>query len=260
MTRIETIGEATLYLGDCREVLPTLGRVDAVFTSPPYNMGTHPQSNMGHAGSMWPGAALAKGYGICTDDLPLAEYEEWQKGLLKQLWLHLSDDGVIFYNHKPRPMEGEIWLPLGLLGGLPLRQVIIWSRGARINFSASHFAPSCEWVLVVAKKAFRLKDRAASAVSDVWAFPPAQNAEHPAPFPVELPQQAIAATTAHTILDPFMGSGTTGVACARLGRKFIGIEIEPRYFAIACRRIEAAYRQPRLFTEAPKPAVQEAML
>ena len=57
-----------------------------------------------------------------------------------------------------------------------------------------------------------------------------------------------------TILDPFMGSGTTGVACAKLGRRFIGIEIEPRYFDIACRRIEEAYRQPRLFAEpAPKP-------
>jgi DNA modification methylase len=63
-----------------------------------------------------------------------------------------------------------------------------------------------------------------------------------------------------TILDPFMGSGTTGVACAKLGRKFIGIEIEPKYFDIACRRIDDAYRQPRLFKdEAPKPK-QEALL
>lgn len=63
-----------------------------------------------------------------------------------------------------------------------------------------------------------------------------------------------------TILDPFMGSGTTGVACARLGRKFIGIELEPRYFDIACRRIEAAYRQPRLFAEPAPKAVQEGFL
>ena len=63
-----------------------------------------------------------------------------------------------------------------------------------------------------------------------------------------------------TILDPFMGSGTTGVACARLGRKFIGIELEPRYFDIACRRIEAAYRQPRLFTEPAPKVKQEAFL
>ncbi len=63
-----------------------------------------------------------------------------------------------------------------------------------------------------------------------------------------------------TILDPFMGSGTTGVACAKLGRKFIGIEIEPKYFDIACRRIEAAYKQPDMFLPRPDAPKQKAML
>jgi site-specific DNA-methyltransferase (adenine-specific)/modification methylase len=67
--------------------------------------------------------------------------------------------------------------------------------------------------------------------------------------------------SAKTILDPFMGSGTTGVAAVKLGRRFIGIEIEPRYFDIACRRIEEATRQPDMFIEPTRPiAVQEAML
>ena len=65
---------------------------------------------------------------------------------------------------------------------------------------------------------------------------------------------------AETILDPFMGSGTTGVACAKLGRKFIGIEIEPKYFDIACKRIEEAYAQGDMFIEPPKPAKQESLL
>ena len=69
-----------------------------------------------------------------------------------------------------------------------------------------------------------------------------------------------AAPNASTILDPFMGSGTTGVACAKLGRKFIGIEIEPKYFDIACKRIEAAYAQPDMFIEPPAKAVQDAMI
>jgi site-specific DNA-methyltransferase (adenine-specific)/modification methylase len=64
---------------------------------------------------------------------------------------------------------------------------------------------------------------------------------------------------AEAILDPFMGSGTTGVACVNLGRKFIGIEIEPKYFEIACRRIEEAYRQPRLFSEPTAKPTQEEM-
>ena len=62
-----------------------------------------------------------------------------------------------------------------------------------------------------------------------------------------------------TILDPFMGSGTTGVACAKLGRKFIGIELEKKYFDIACQRIEEAYQQPDMFIEPPAKAKQEAM-
>ena len=65
---------------------------------------------------------------------------------------------------------------------------------------------------------------------------------------------------AETILDPFMGSGTTGVAAVKMGRKFIGIEIEPKYFDIACRRIQAALDAPDMFVEPPKPAKQEAML
>jgi site-specific DNA-methyltransferase (adenine-specific) len=65
---------------------------------------------------------------------------------------------------------------------------------------------------------------------------------------------------AQTILDPFMGSGTTGVACAKLGRKFIGIEIKPKYFDIACKRIEDAYKQGDLFVEPPKKSVQDKLL
>ena len=76
-----------------------------------------------------------------------------------------------------------------------------------------------------------------------------QGKEHPVAYPVALPARCISAATLpdHVVLDPFMGSGTTGVACANLGRSFIGIEIEPKYFDIACKRIEAAYAQGRLF-------------
>lgn len=65
--------------------------------------------------------------------------------------------------------------------------------------------------------------------------------------------------TAGVVLDPFMGSGTTGVACVKLGRKFIGIELEPKYFDIACKRIEQAYKQPDMFIEQPKKAEQVGM-
>ena len=100
------------------------------------------------------------------------------------------------------------------------------------------------------------------AVPNVVSMMPPRERCHPNEKPGELMQWCIETLSREgdTILDPFMGSGTTGVACARLGRRFIGCEIEPRYFDIACRRIEEAYRQPRLFAEPRPQPVQEVML
>lgn len=83
---------------------------------------------------------------------------------------------------------------------------------------------------------------------------------HPTQKPVAVMQWAIEKTKAKTILDPFMGSGTTGVACAKLGRRFIGIELEERYFSIACKRIDDAYKQPRLFKDELVKPKQETLL
>ncbi len=250
MRREDLADGVTLYCGDCREILPTLGKVDLVFTSPPYNMGNHPQSNMGHKSSLWSGAALAKGYGICSDNLPLEEYEAQQKDLLKILWDKLSDAGAIYYNHKPRLRDRRVWLPLTLNPDLPLRQIVIWSRGSGFNFSHSHYLPTHEWVLIFAKPTFNLRSKGASGVGDVWHFPPKTKTPHPAPFPLELPMRAIETTVAQTILDPYMGSGTTGIAAVKMGRKFVGIEIEPKYFDMACQRIGAALKQPGLLEAA----------
>lgn len=86
--------------------------------------------------------------------------------------------------------------------------------------------------------------------------------EHPTQKPLPLMTELVRlfSNKDQTILDPFMGSGTTGVACAKLGRKFIGIEIEPKYFDISCKRIEQAYAQGDMFIEPPKKAKQESML
>ena len=80
----------------------------------------------------------------------------------------------------------------------------------------------------------------------------AGNELHPTQKPIELMQKVVGWTSG-TVLDPFMGSGTTGVACVKMGRKFIGIEREPQYFEIACKRIEDAYRQGDLFVAPPAP-------
>ena len=187
--------------------------------------------------------------------MPWPDYVAWQREVLTLCWATLTEAGAIFYNHKPRPQAAEAWLPTACIPELPVRQIIIWARAGGVNFSPTHYVPTHEWIIVVAKPAFRLRDVAASGVGDVWYIPQEANTDHPAPFPIEVPFRAIETTGAPVVLDPFMGSGTTGAACARLGRRFVGVEIEPRYFDIACRRIDAAQHQGDLLLprRGPKP-------
>ena len=229
------IGNATLYLGDCLEILPTLCKVDAVFTSPPYNLGKT-------SGSKW--SRLKDGYVSHSDDMPHDDYVAWQKKVLIAAWDRLTDSGAIFYQHKAIAKGNIARLPFELNPDLPLRQVLTWDRGGGFQRTYWHFVPRFEWVLVFAKEDFRLSRL---DCFDLMKIPPTSGEEHPASFPVELPTRVIAASVVNSVCDPFMGSGTTGVACMNLGRKFIGIEIEPKYFDIACERIENAQRQVRMF-------------
>lgn len=247
--RVETIGNATLYLGDCREILPTLDAVDLTITSPPYNMGLIPGG--GGRGMYRPGAnnkagRFREGYGTHSDAMPQADYDSWQRICL-ELMFDKSELGV-FYNHRPRIEHGQMRPPLSFDYPAPLRQIIIWDRGTGIDVNLRHFCTRQEWILVFAKPKMALVDHAASGRGDVWRLGMEYSETgHPAPFPVSLPQTIIESVSgAQLILDPFMGSGTTGIACHRSGRKFVGIEIDENHFDNACRRIEAAQRQPVL--------------
>jgi len=218
----------TIYHGDCRDVLPTLDSIDYVFTSPPYNRGDM-------SGGL---ANLAGGYGEYEDQMPLDEYEEWQRETLTTLWALLTDTGAIFYNHKPRIQNGEAWLPLVLNPGLPLRQIIVWDKVIGANWSPSHFMPLHEWVMVFAKPAFALSDRSASHAGDVWhiTVESSDRPDHPAPFPLRLPRTALAALNPGVVLDPFMGSGTTLRAAKDTGHTAIGIDTSERYCEMAAKR------------------------
>jgi site-specific DNA-methyltransferase (adenine-specific) len=226
-----------IYHGDALDILPTLSDVDMVFTSPPYNLGTTRGGRSGMNEKSLGAKDLAGGYRSYGDDLPQAEYDEWQTRVVAAMWDTLSDSGAIFYNHKPRIQYGIAKLPTDYGADLPLRQVIIWNRKTGMNFSPSFFLPKHEWIVVWAKQDFVLKDKSTSQIGDVWTIAPETLAEHPAPFPLALPLTAIGATNATVILDPFMGSGTTLRAAKDLGRKAIGIEIDERYCEIAVRRL-----------------------
>ena len=216
--RTETIGDATLILGDCREVLPTLPRVDAVVTDPPYGIARVWKGGSGHG---WGVARLATPQRNAWDDQgPDAE-------TLAQLTA--APTSIIW---------GGNYFDLP-----PSRGWLVWNK------------PERGFTLAEAELAWTNIDTVVRVFdgnrSDVGR-------EHPTQKPLALMQWCVGKTKG-VVLDPFMGSGTTGVACIKLGRKFIGIEIEPKYFDIACKRIEEAWKQPRLFDE-PKPKPVQADL
>jgi site-specific DNA-methyltransferase (adenine-specific) len=270
-------GAISLYLGDCLEVLPTLEGIDCIVTSPPYNLGNTTGGGfpaVGHydpacgyegrgGGGKWRRASMEGGIGSgyigFDDNMPHDEYVKWQKNCLTLMWLSLGPAGAIFYNHKPRVMACRLVTPLDYIpDGLAVRQVVIWARAGGINFSPAFYVPTHEWVVVLAHDDFRLKSKGASGVGDVWRIPQEPNPDHPAPFPIDIPLTIIETTERDLYCDPFMGSGTTGVACVRAGRRFIGIEKEPKYFEIAVKRIEAELNRTPLFE--PKPQVQRELL
>ena len=204
MTRVETIGAATLYLGDCREILPTLPKVDAVITDPPYGIGfaAQPTKWQRRAGQ------APEGWDDCTvPDLPAL----LALGAIQCVW------GGNYYGLPP----SRGWL--------------------------SWFKPDAPPSMASFELAWTNQDQNARQFN--WSIG-ATNPErvgHPTQKPLALMEWCIAQLgKPQTVLDPYMGSGTTGVACVNLAREFTGIEIEPKYFDIACRRIDDAQRQGRL--------------
>lgn len=256
--RKEVIGRATLYLGDCETVMPSLPIVDVIVTSPPYNLGGSPWPHLGHwkpgdgAGgkSKWKNGSDASAgvqYGDHADNMPWPEYVAWQHRAVAAMWDRIHDAGAIFYNHKPRVIGARLWLPLELIPAtVTLRQNVIWARPGGMNFNPTAFVPTHEWIMVLAKDEFRLKSKGVSGLGDVWRMGPDRN-PHPAPFPVALPARVIEATAPGLVLDPFMGSGSAGVAAVNAGCQFIGVEIDEAYFDSACERIENAQRQSQMF-------------
>jgi len=207
MTRIERIGNATLYLADCREVLPTLPKVDAVITDPPYGIAAAWKGGVGH------------GWGKAREESGLRN--EWDSEIPSPEVFHL-----ILGCSKEQIIWGGNYFPLP-----PSRCWFVWNKPER-GFS-----------LAEAELAWTNRDNVVRVYDGPRSEP---DREHPTQKPVALMVWCVNKTKG-LVCDPFMGSGTTGVACMNLGRTFIGIEREPKYFDIACRRIEDAQRQARIF-------------
>ena len=218
--------------------------IDIVVTSPPYNLKQSSGNGMKNgSGGKWPKASLMKGYEEHHDCMPHVQYVQWQRECLTAMMRLIKPNGSIFYNHKWRVQRGLLQDRSDILEGFPVRQIIIWKRKGGINFNPGYFLPTYEVIYLIAKPEFRLADKA-NAVGDVWDIPQESNNPHPAPFPPELAQRCIGSTNGRTVLDPFMGSGTTGIAAEAEGRDWVGIEKSKDYCRLANERL-AVYRNQR---------------
>lgn len=214
------IGNATLYLGDCLDILPGLPPVDAVITDPPYGIGESNEKNLTR-GSL----AAPKDYGHFDWDASPASPESIRQIQATSKWQAIF--GGNYFDLPPT----SCWL--------------VWDKQNGSNDFADCELAWTNWPKAVRRIQWR------------WNGMIRQGNEsrfHPTQKPLGVMRWVIDLCPAsQTILDPFMGSGTTGVAAVQMGRQFIGIEKEPRYFDIACRRIEQAQKQPDMFIEPVKP-------
>lgn len=238
-----------IVCGDVLEVMKKIpdGSIDIVVTSPPYNLKNSTGNGMKDGrGGKWANAALQKGYSHHGDCMPHDEYVKWQRDCLNEMMRIIPENGAIFYNHKWRVQNGLLQDRQDIVSGFPVRQIIIWRRKGGFNFNPGYFVPTYEVIYLIAKKDFRLAQKA-NAHGDVWEFTQEMNNEHPAAFPVALIDRIIGSTNAKTILDPFMGSGTTAISALNHGRQYVGIEISPEYCEMAERRIKDHLSQRKLW-------------
>ena len=210
------IGDATLYLGDCAEILPTLGQFDAVVTDPPYGIGESKGRNKSR-GKL----AISKDYG--NDDWDNEPITKNATDLLQKI----SKWQIIFGGNYFELPPTKCWL--------------IWDKeNGTTDFADAELA----WTNL--NKAVRLKRYLWHGMLRANKEP---RGDHPTQKPVGIMEWVIShlPQDVNTIIDPYMGSGTTGVACVNMKKQFIGIEREQKYFDIACKRIEDAQRQVCLF-------------
>lgn len=221
MTGPVQIGDCTLYLGDCLEVMPTLGKVDAVVTDPPYGMNLNTDNSRFSGGTAGNIAKRGNGPGTGAGQKIVGDDSPFDPSPL----LNISRQQVIWgWNH--------------FAYGLPRGSLLIWIKRNDAAFGSFLSDAEVAW-LSRGYGVYCRRDLSNNAI--------ARKRVHPTQKPVAIMEWCIGKVEG-IVLDPFMGSGTTGVACVNLGRRFIGIEIEPKYFDIACKRIEEAVRnkQPEL--------------
>lgn len=229
--KVETIFDSTLYLADCREVMCGMAAA-IVITDPPFGIADKPIT--------------------ATDKLEarsgdrIGKVNTWHKGsdwdlVLDPSWLPLA------LAVAPVAMFGQ-WRKRAAFeaaAGMEPRAEIVWAKDCHVG-APCPVAPRDERIWVFSTAGIKPR-RFETSIWDEAIIPTWRHKDHKNEKPVRLMERLVSWLPGGTVLDPFMGSGTTGVACANLGQKFIGIEIDEAHFGIACKRIESAYAQGRLF-------------
>ncbi|SEM69406.1 modification methylase [Bosea lupini] len=225
--RTEQLSDSvTLHCGDCREILPTLGKIDAVVSDPPYGMAWDTDSTRFTGGNRKRPDEGRADFGAITADAEPFDPKRWLAFPEVILW------GANHFGARLPVGSTLVWIKKSV------RAFGTFLSDAEIGWQKGGHGVYCKYVEFQGGLARKAENDGVQAA-------------HPTQKPIDLMLWCVQRTKGRTILDPYMGSGTTGIACARLGRRFIGIVIEPKYFDTACRRLEIEAKQERLFAQAP---------
>ena len=256
--RCEIIGDATLWLGDALEVMEGLGTVDAIVTDPPYCSGAVSEASR----------SAAKGQGLRSENIVKLGWfvgDNMGTAGLASLLRSMAFRGLNILRAEGSLLVFCDWRMVPNLAptiesaGLRFQNLVVWDKGMMglgMGFRAQH-----EIILHYTAGSPKYHDLGTSNVIRTSRVS-AVDREHQTQKPVELMEALlnVVCPTGGTVLDPFMGSASTGVAAIKRGMKFIGIERDADHFQVACQRIDAAWKQPRLFEEpAPKPIQQDLL-
>lgn len=251
--RKEVIGDATLYLGDCLEVLPMLGKVDAVVMDPPYSSGARTDSERQVRGAML--RSMEDADWFSHDAMTTWGFNWFIRSVFTQLRHGLEVGGYIYVFIDWRQTPNVY----GMLEacGYRVNHCLVWAK--------THFGMGSYWrnqhenvVFASLGPPAEMLNHGMGSVLTHPAVSPAAR-QHATEKPVGLLHLIIGAIPGDTVLDPFMGAGSTALAAIKAGRRFVGCEINPTHFEAACKRIGDAYKQGDLFVEPPKPAEQLAL-
>ncbi len=251
--REEILAEGvTLYLGDCREVLPTLGRVSHVITDPPYEKEAHKTGRRTQA-------SVKLGINV---DLDFAAITEDMRSEVAELTVSMSDGWVMYFCQAEAVTP---WRDAIEAAGGKYKRTMVWIKpDSTPQLNGQMPAPGYESIPLAwcGQGHSRWNGGGKRGVFTHLTNQPDREGTHPTEKPVPLMIELVRLFTQpdDLICDPFSGSGTTGIACVKSGRQFVGIESDPRYFDLSRRRISDALSRPDLFIEAPSPPSRKAML